>query len=596
MNIFQNMLYVPGDGCDRPEMVAMTLPAPDGSFHTAIIAAQPFLYDGLRSVTDLNNTEKRDLELLPIMALCEFIRQSRNAIKFNVRRKTYDEWQRLGISLEDYLPMGHVIDDSWTENFSIIPTYTGLLQLGIPYEEPFDRPAQTTDVYYTFTQKGGKWSFAGICAYNSPINLVPELRFYGRIVSEGPEQVEYFEAQWAFDTKLMHYKLFGRPFTASYPSHSLYLEETGSGLERDRILTDTEIATEASNILWRLHHTGSGRIPDEEALVVLSSVYQRGITSEQASALIEELPFPSAKYHQGINLTERPYLRIPAGEYDRAMWTPFIEKRVPQTSTPWQIDGLRAEAESYFVHGREYINGGLLFTLYRYNDVSAGSKCVFLDNAGHANHYFDNEMWLKLPDTAAPGDEYVAVDDERCQPLPNLPRRVKEHVEKVLSRKLRVEVGGRCSFTTNWGHEKNGVIHSIKGDGETCIIKADDGTYYPVPVCRLESERDYLGRKGEYIWTPSVRFSAVYHTEGINDNNLLSIGKDNGSPPFCEEAPGHLYEMAFDAPHGEPVVMFPDGSAVQFRYVDLVDMAHQFKLCADAGLADQVSWAHGFAG
>lgn len=111
------------------------------------------------------------------------------------------------------------------------------------------------------------------------------------------------------------------------------------------------------------------------------------------------------------------------------------------TETLEEIKNLtRNMADSYYIHGREYIIDGMLFTYSRTWDKAANSELVEMGrfNHGDYNIFVDpRSLGTFLPDVASVGQEIVAVDDERFQPLPYLTKSLKKHVMRIINKKGR---------------------------------------------------------------------------------------------------------------------------------------------------------------
>lgn len=586
---FQNMTYVAGEDYAQPELVIIKRLGHSGRMDHHMVLAMPFLYDDTRTATSLSDGSKVMLDQEEVLLICEYIRQNRNALKFSTPPKTFEDWQRREISLEDYMPLGYLVGANWLSNLASITTADTLFQLATAYEEPFDRPKMEADVYYTFANKRGEWRFAGICAYNSPINLVPELRFYAKIESSGPAQIEYFEKQWNLDTRVMHYHLYRRPYTASYLSRSQYLAETG-GMNLPSSLSEQDIIAEACSVQWKLQYyqpNASVYEASDEIRVTLSDTFSGLASEKDLASLIRELPYDMAvcRYY-GDDDERKLYFCIPKEAHAQSVGLGDVQKREFPSPSHEQLEALRQEAAAYYRHGKEYFQGKMLCTFYTYHsDIDSENQGVFLDAHGHSVFCVISDMWRNLPDIAQPGSEIVAVDDLRFQPISYLLRSHQAHVEQVLRHGNLIVLGGRCSFITSWGHEKNGTVSRVPVEGDDrCIVKADDGSYYYVQKQDIMPEQVKLGSAGDYPGKPFVRFSALYSTD---ETPTLRFTQKIDAPPFDPEEPGALCETA----SGDLAIWFPDGASVVFRHDDLVDMAHQFKLCADAGYAADVSWA-----
>lgn len=94
-----------------------------------------------------------------------FIRSERDRIKYNGKRKTYEEWVMLGIPLEDYLPYGGEVSCEWLNKLTWLNCEDPYHKQWVAeYKSPVDRPAPIVPVYHTFYNFNGELVYMGICA------------------------------------------------------------------------------------------------------------------------------------------------------------------------------------------------------------------------------------------------------------------------------------------------------------------------------------------------------------------------------------------------------------------------------------------------
>ena len=97
---------------------------------------------------------------------CALVAQDR--LKYNNKRKTFDEWTDSGaIDFDSYVEIGNEVDEAIVDNFleMLPPAYhsSHLMQMGEPNQHLSDDKGNFRPTFMTFEKVDGKWYYHGYC-------------------------------------------------------------------------------------------------------------------------------------------------------------------------------------------------------------------------------------------------------------------------------------------------------------------------------------------------------------------------------------------------------------------------------------------------
>ena len=387
-------------------------------------------------------------------ALIRCIRHGRDLFKYTRRQKSYEGWRYSCTPLEDYLPIGSLVDWEWMRNFQPLEgTEERIFQWTVPYQPQIDRPKLEERAYHTFSLYNERWQYQGVCRFNSSQNLVIDIEFAGKLEYPGPGPMAgesvYYRSEREFAWRLEDAQTMGRPVNPVFLHPQDYQIDLAWGYGREAgavrtgPLSNEELEEEARLVVDRLcqmTEKDDSRI-EGYYQIPLSNLINTRATVEDLDSIICRLPMADVIY-QRVKvcdaMREQYYLFVPhkhkpdpgcgLSEKQKRFRDDngVLAKRLSEVE-----DLIREEADSYFRHGEEYIHHGRLYTYYRYQARTChgtmheegrfvcGDSQVFV---------YPPDLGTLLPDVSSVGSEFVAVRDSRFQPLASLTKELREYV------------------------------------------------------------------------------------------------------------------------------------------------------------------------
>lgn len=116
-----------------------------------------------------------DLSLTQKYAALQTAVIAQDRLKYNGKRKTFDEWSESGaIDFDSYVGLGDEVDEAIVDNFlELLPpacNTSRLMQMGEPNEHFPDGKGSFLPTYMTFEKVDGKWYYRGYCFHCETIN------------------------------------------------------------------------------------------------------------------------------------------------------------------------------------------------------------------------------------------------------------------------------------------------------------------------------------------------------------------------------------------------------------------------------------------
>lgn len=115
-----------------------------------------------------HNGNRVKLTLTQMYAVLQCAVIAQDALKYNGKPKTFDEWTESGaLDFDSYVGLGDEVDEEIVNNFlELLPPAchsSRLMQMGEPNEHLPDEKGNFLPTYMTFEKTDGKWHYRGYC-------------------------------------------------------------------------------------------------------------------------------------------------------------------------------------------------------------------------------------------------------------------------------------------------------------------------------------------------------------------------------------------------------------------------------------------------